>query len=148
MNKSRSPCCTPLVVNSPLWQRAPARDENGTPYIDFMMLIPNLNNSSDSAIEMNLIKIQNCLKAFEEIVVYVDMNIRLNVLWVSLKPVSGACAEVIKAIRSEIPQAKVVASDFIPQQTQSTQNLYQRIKVLSMRLSKRMEHKLLGIDPK
>lgn len=108
------PSCTPYIEASPLWSRAPARDENGDPYIDFMMLIPGLKKQNEAGIESCLVKIRDSLSDFEEVVVYVDLNIKLNLLWVSAKPVPGISKHIVLAIQREIPHAKVVASDFNP----------------------------------
>lgn len=114
MDNSRTPSCTPYVVTSPLWSRAPARDENGTPYSDFMMLIPGLKQLNEAGIESYLVKIRGCLHPFEDVVVYIDLNIRMNLLWISHKPIPGITKPLVQAIQREIPQAKVVAGDFNP----------------------------------
>lgn len=116
------PGCTPYIVASPLWSRAPSRDENGKPYIDFMMLIPGLKKETEVGIESCLLKIRNSLSNFEHVVVYVDLNIKLNLLWVSVKPVPGISKLIIQAIQREIPHARVVASDFNPQNNTSRKN--------------------------
>jgi len=114
MNKSRAPSCTPYIVASPLWSRAPARDEDGRPYSDFMMLIPGLKKQNEAGIESCLVKIRNCLLPFENNVVYVDLNIKLSLLWISHKPIPGITTPMVHAIQREIPQAKVIAGDFNP----------------------------------
>ncbi len=110
--KSRLPGITPYVVSSPLWSRAPARDENGKPYSDFMILIPGLKQLNEAGIESCLVKIRHSLRAYENIVVYVDLNIKLNCLWVSHKPIPGITNDLVRAILQQIPHAKVVAGDF------------------------------------
>jgi len=95
--------------------RAPSRDENGKPYIDFMMLIPGLKQQDQAGLESIMLKIKNCLKAFESVVVYVDLNTRLNLLWISIKPVPEISQHIMQAIQHEIPTAKVVAGDFNPE---------------------------------
>ena len=109
MSDRRAPSCIPYVVASPLWTRAPARDANGSPYIDFMMIIPGLKNSDAMAIESCLVKLRNSLGQFENVVAYVDLNVKLNLLWISAKPVPGITRHIVQAIQQNIPGAKVVA---------------------------------------
>ncbi len=114
MTSERAPSCTPFIVSSPLWSRAPSRDAQGRPYFDFMMLIPGLKSLDQDGIENITLKLTNCLKAFEHVVVYVDLNTRLNLLWVSIKPVPKVSLHIMQAIQYEIPEARVVAGDFNP----------------------------------
>lgn len=115
MARYRPPTTTPYIVSSPLWSRAPSRDEHGKPYFDFMMLIPGLKQEDGVKLESYQVKIKNCLKNFEHVVVYVDLNIKLNLLWVSIKPVPEVSKHIMQAIQHEIPHARVVAGDFNPQ---------------------------------
>ena len=106
--------CTPFIASSPLWSRVPARDEDGKPYSDFMMLIPGLKKANEATVEGYLLKIRDSLLTFESVVVYVDLNIRLNLLWISIKPVPGITRHMVEAIQRNIPHARVVAGDFNP----------------------------------
>lgn len=115
MSEKRAPSCTPYIVSSPLWSRAPARDEYGKPYIDFMMIIPGLKNADEATIQSCMVKIRNSLCDFENVVAYVDLNIKLNLLWISTRPVPGISKLIMQAILREIPQAKIVAGDFNPE---------------------------------
>jgi len=115
MENSNAIRCTPFVESSPLWSRVPARDEDGKPYSDFMMLIPGLKKESDATVEAYLIKIRESLLSFESVVVYVDLNIRLNLLWISIKPVPGITRHMVDAIQRNIPHARIVAGDFNPE---------------------------------
>lgn len=132
MGKSRLPVGTPFIENSPLWKRAPARDENGIPYNDFMMLIPGLNKLGGPVVEEYLVKIQHCLKPFGSVVVYVDMNIKLNILWISLRPGPGITSDIVVAIQQVIPDAKLIASDFNPNPQNSSSAIH---KIKSWALS-------------
>jgi len=97
---------------SPLWARAPKRDEQGRAYGDFMCLIPGLKQQSAAGKQACLIDVQHCLKPFGDIVVFVDLNIRLSLLWVSHKPQPGIAATLVQAIQQAVPQARVIAADF------------------------------------
>ena len=61
-----------------------------------------------------MIKIRQALSELEHMVVYVDLNIKLGLLWISAEPVAGITLEITRAIQSEIPNAKAVAADFNP----------------------------------
>lgn len=92
----------------PLWQLAPTHDSSGRMLTDFMMLIPRLRNRSASEIERASCDIQAVL-ALHEDVVFADLNLRLNLLWISLRPRQGAIAELAAAIRLRVPEAVLVA---------------------------------------
>ena len=95
---------------APLWQRAPTRDENGNYLSDFMMLIPGLKRKSIGEQEKTAIAITQVLQCYGDTVVFADLNLKLNVLWVSLYPVPGMCLEIPAAIKVAVPEAMLVAS--------------------------------------
>ncbi len=115
MTKSRIPSTTPYIVSSPLWKWAPCRDASGKPYFYFMMLIPGLKQMDQAGLEHIMIKLKSSLRAFENVVVYVDLNTRLNLLWVTTKPIPHVSRHIMQAIQFEIPGAKIVAGDFNPE---------------------------------
>jgi hypothetical protein len=92
----------------PLWQLAPTRDVNGHLLTDFMMLIPRLRTRPVREIERASREIQAVL-ALHPDVVFADLNLKLNLLWVSLHPRQGAISELAAAIRLRIPEAVLVA---------------------------------------
>ena len=122
MSDPRAPSCIPYVVASPLWTRAPARDADGIPYIDFMMIIPGLKGGDEMVVESCLVKLRNSLEQFENVVAYVDLNVKLSLLWISAKPVPGITRHIVQAVQKNIPEAKVVAGDFNPPRDSSAQN--------------------------
>ncbi len=91
----------------PLWQIAPTRDSAGHRLTDFMMLIPRLRNRSSGEIEQTSRAIQSVL-ALHQDVVFADLNLKLNLLWISLRPRPGAISELAAAIRLRIPEAVLV----------------------------------------
>jgi hypothetical protein len=38
------------------------------------------------------------------------LNLKLNILWVTVHPVPGICADVAAAIHHRVPEAKLIAS--------------------------------------
>lgn len=97
--------CRPGV---PLWRVVPTRDEEGHSLTDFMMLIPRLREKPSREIEQTCEYIRSVLALHRE-VVFADLNLPLNILWVSLRPRLGAIAEIASAIRVFVPAAVLVA---------------------------------------
>ncbi len=97
------------VHGEPLWKLAPKRDGEGHPYIDFMMLAPGLKKRPQHEIECLMCIIQSELARFENWVVFADFNLKLNLLWVSLKYRPGIMTEIVAALRSQAPMLKLVA---------------------------------------
>lgn len=95
------------VPGLPLWQIAPTRDSSGKRLIDFMMLIPRLRTRPVAEIERASRDIQSVL-ALHQDVVFADLNLKLNLLWVSLRSRPGAISELVAAIRLRVPEALLV----------------------------------------
>lgn len=98
-----------LEPGIPLWRRAPTRDHAGRPLSDFMMLIPRLNSKPPPSLELTVRAIEDVLAAYGRMVVFADLNLRLNVLWVTVRPVPGLCLELSAAIKLHVPEALLVA---------------------------------------
>jgi hypothetical protein len=92
----------------PLWQLAPTHDPGGRLLTDFMMLIPRLRTRPQHEIERASRDIQAVLSLHQD-VVFADLNLKLNLLWVSLRPRPGAISELVAAIRLRVPDAVLVA---------------------------------------
>ncbi len=98
-----------LEPSEPLWQRVPTKDSDGNPLSDFMMLIPHLSHKPPQLIDVIVKQIKKVLSYYEQYIVFVDLNIKLNLLWVSIKAVPGICLEVAAALHALVPEAKLVA---------------------------------------
>jgi hypothetical protein len=98
-----------LMSAEPLWKIAPTRDENGDSFIDFMMIIPKLKQKPRDYIERTLSDIQLILNQYSNEVVFANMNLKINCLWISHRPRQGLCQELSAAIRRRIPEAMLVA---------------------------------------
>jgi hypothetical protein len=96
-----------LSPDEPLWRVVPTRDEAGKPLGDFMMLIPGLRDRPAHAIEAALNEINRALLGFQE-VVFANLNLRLNLLWVSVKTRRGITLDVAGAIRARVPEAVLI----------------------------------------
>lgn len=99
----------PLQPAEPLWQRAPARDTDGSPLSDFMMIIPGLRDQPASRRQRTVDLIQQTLAGYAPFVVFADLNLKINVLWVTVRPRPGICAELPAAIFLRVPEARLVA---------------------------------------
>ena len=92
----------------PLWQRLPSRDASGQRLADFMMLIPGLKRRSDVEIRERLQAIHQVLEGYREVIAFVEMNLRINTLWVSVQARPGLCLEIPLAIQSAVPEALLI----------------------------------------
>lgn len=98
-----------LVPAEPLWKRVPTRDDEGQLLGDFMMLIPGLNQFPPNSCKQLVNKLNQLLGLYNEFVVFADLNLKLNILWISHKQVNGIGLEIAAAIHTLIPDAKLVA---------------------------------------
>ncbi|AHE96999.1 hypothetical protein [Thioalkalivibrio paradoxus] len=92
----------------PLWQRLPRRDANGRRLADFMMLIPGLKRRHEHEIRARLAAIQCVLERYAEVVAFVELNLRINTLWVSVQARPGLCLEIPIAIQAAVPEALLI----------------------------------------
>lgn len=97
-----------LEPGTPLWQIVPTHGADGRPLADFMMLIPGLRNRPQHAINTTLNNIQKALEQYRE-VVFVNLNLKINVLWVSVNCRPGIILEVVTSIQRLVPEALLVA---------------------------------------
>jgi hypothetical protein len=97
----------------PLWKRAPTRVD-GAPCTDFMLVAPGLNKRPAHEIEALALVVRGVLETYPDWVVFADLNLKLNVLWVSLKYRRGIMAEVVAVLRARAPIFKLVGHS--PQQ--------------------------------
>ena len=97
--------------NAPLYDRVPSRDENGKPYSDFMLLIPKLNKASMPELKSKMAALQAVLGSHPE-VVFADLNMKINLLWVSFKPKIGLIEQIALEIQARVPEAKLISGEF------------------------------------
>lgn len=108
-NTHRLQTSAELLPALPLYKRAPQTDENGKPLGDFMMLIPRLRYRPQALIQETVGRIEAVLTRYQRDVVFVDLNLKLNVLWVIVRPKRGICWEIPMAINQAVPEALLVA---------------------------------------
>jgi hypothetical protein len=96
-------------ASEPLRKRVPLHDENGRPLGDFMMLIPGLRDRPKHVIDSTLQHVHIALTNFNHAVVFAEFNLKLNLLWVSIRPIHGIRLEIAAAIQQHVPEAKLVS---------------------------------------
>lgn len=98
-----------LQSAEPLWKRVPTRDHAGKPYNDFMMLIPGLKNFEPLRLRETIHKMEDVLKLYEKDIILADLNLKINILWVTIQPHIGLSSEIAAYIHHVVPQAKLVS---------------------------------------
>ena len=107
-NSTNLKCSLELLRNEPLHERVPKHDEEGNALGDFMMLFPGLRDQAESILSSKVDILAEILSQYKE-VVFVDLNVPLNLLWVSIKYKPGLVLELSTFIKMRIPEAKLVS---------------------------------------
>jgi len=108
MNKPRLSLSI-LDASEPLRKRAPALDEHGKPLSDFMVIFPGLRKKSSARIQQTTREIHRVLTRYGDTVVFAELNLAINLLWVSIRPVAGIRFAIAEDLRSTIPSARLVS---------------------------------------
>ena len=95
-------------ATEPLRKRAPVRDEDGTILSDFMVLFPGLRDMPSQLRQRRLRDIQATLACFPDGIVFAELNLQLNLLWVSIRPKAGLRNEIAWALQDRVPEAKLI----------------------------------------
>jgi len=98
-----------MLPATPLYKRAPREDEHGRPLSDFMIIIPKLRSRPQHLIQDTIGKIERVLARHANDVVFADLNLKLNVLWVSVRSRPGICWNLPVEINDAVPDALLVA---------------------------------------
>jgi len=96
-----------LESHRPLYERVPTRDEYGRPLADFMLILPGLRERPKAQFNEVLARLQAVLARFHE-VVFADLNVPLNLLWVSVRARPGVILELFGVVKLHLPEAKLV----------------------------------------
>lgn len=92
----------------PLWKIAPTRDEEGNRASDLLMIIPKLKTKPTHHIQKTLSEIEIALNQFKHLVLFANVDMKLNTLWVSFKARPGLFAEITASLKLHVPEAVVV----------------------------------------
>ncbi len=98
-----------MLPAEPLWMRAPTRDAQGRPVSDFMMIIPKLGKQPPQQIKATISDIDAVLQHYRHVVLFAEINLKLNTLWITVKPIPGMCLELAAAVKVRVPKALLVA---------------------------------------
>jgi len=101
-----------IYPHEPLWKRVPTHDEHGDLLSDFMMLIPGLNKTKQQEFLDTINSLNKLFTQYNKYVVFIDLNIKLNLLWVSVRSHPGICLELPTMIKNLIPKALLVANKY------------------------------------
>lgn len=96
-----------LQASRPLYERVPTRDESGQLLSDFMMLFPGLRERPATECREVAARLNAVLKAFPE-VVFADLNLKLNLLWVSVRARPGVILDIACCVKFHVPEALLV----------------------------------------
>ncbi len=107
-NKSSLKLSIALEPAEPLWKLAPTRDNEGGPVSDLLMIIPKLKTRPEPYIKDTLANIEFALKQFSDEVLFANVDMKLNTLWVSFKAVPGVYGDIVSTLKANIPEAVLV----------------------------------------
>lgn len=111
MDKTDLKLSVDLNPAEPLWKLAPTRDKDGGPVSDVLLIIPKLKTKPEQYIKDTLANIEFALKQFNNEVLFANVDMKLNTLWVSFKAVPGVYVELVATLKANIPEA-VLVGDF------------------------------------
>ena len=92
----------------PLWKLAPTRDNEGGPVSDILMIIPKLKTRPECYIKDTLANIEFALKQFSNEILFANIDMKLNTLWVSFKAVPGVYINIVSTLKTSVPEAVLV----------------------------------------
>jgi len=108
MEKTDLKLSVDLAPAEPLWKLAPTRDENGGPVSDLLMIIPKLKTKPEQYIKDTLANIEFALKQFNNEILFANIDMKLNTLWVSFKAVPGVYVNIVSTLKTSVPEAVLV----------------------------------------
>jgi hypothetical protein len=108
MDKSNLKLSVGLSPAEPLWKLAPTRDKDGGPVSDLLLIIPKLKTKPEHYIKDTLANIEFALKQFNNDILFANLDMKLNTLWVSFKAVPGIYSEIVSTLKINVPEAVLV----------------------------------------
>ena len=96
-----------MEPGEPLYKYVPTKGVDGKSLADFMMLIPKLRTRPQHEVNEILNKLQQALEQYED-VVFVNINMKINVLWVSVNVKPGLIFKIVASIHERVPEALLV----------------------------------------
>jgi hypothetical protein len=102
-----------LQPAAPLWQRVPTRDAHGKLAGDFMMIITGLNKQNNLIQQRVIRELQRVLALFSKDILFVDLNLKNNILWVSYSGKPQLRLEIAGRLHDAVPEARLVAQQLV-----------------------------------
>ena len=99
---------TTMQPAQPLWQRVPTRTEHGELAADFMMLVRQLKLLGRGRQQQLLNELQGILACYDKFILFAELNMHINTLWVSHRPRPGLGMEIAAAIHYRVPEAVLI----------------------------------------
>ena len=96
-------------ANATLLERVPKVDEGGKPLGDMLVILPKLRDKTAHELDLVARGLDRALSHFAEQIVFAELNVSRNTLWVSMRPMKGIRASIASAIQLEVPNAKLIA---------------------------------------
>jgi hypothetical protein len=97
----------------PLWKRVPTRTESGELTADFIMILTGLKQLTPYTQQSIFERLYEVLNIYEKFILFAEVNLQINTLWVSHRPQPGLGAEIAAMIHDRVPQAKLISQRFI-----------------------------------
>ena len=108
MEKSELKLSVDISPATPLWKLAPTRDKDGGPVSDVLIIIPKLKTRPEQYIKDTLANIEFALKQYSEEILFANLDMKLNTLWVSFKAVPGIYVDIVSTLKTNVPDAVLV----------------------------------------
>ena len=108
MKKSDLKLSVDVSPAEPLWKLAPTRDNDGGPVSDLLMIIPKLKSRPEDYIRDTMANIDCALKQFGNDILFANLDMKLNTLWVSFKAVPGVYGDIVSSLKISVPEAVLV----------------------------------------
>ena len=99
-----------LEPTESLYKLTPTSAEDGTHDSDCMELIPGKRELPEAEMAQRVSGLQAVLGRYRQ-VVFAGLNIRLNLLWVTVIPERGLIPDLISALRQRVPEARLVGHE-------------------------------------
>lgn len=103
-----------ISAAEPLWRIAPTRDEAGNRASDLLMIIPRLKSKPQHHRQRILSELELALTPFRQFILLVNVDMKLNTLWISFQAQPGLFAKIITAVKLYVPEAVLVGETINP----------------------------------
>ena len=100
---------TEYNVSLPLWQRVPTHTDTGELAFDFMIIVRQLNKLELIKQKLAMEQIYSVLNTYSNVILLADLNLKINLLWVSHLPRPNLSFEITSRIIDVYPLARLIS---------------------------------------